>query len=261
VNATVYNIVIVNFATLFDDKDLPAVANAAQLHMTRDVDPMWGTKTKIWYTPRGMNPTPGHWVVGIFDDATQAGALGFHDVGVNNEPLGKVFMKASLADGVKISTVITHEIPEMAGDPAVNGLVEVLHPTLGLVELALENADAVENQSYDVTIPAGWAGAGQVIPVSNVVSKAWFQPGWAGPYDIMGSCTAPLQLTPGGYISYRIGNGPWQQLLAREITSPGARMQARPYVGSRRALRSIPVKDRIPSDYTPGDTAVPAEAA
>jgi hypothetical protein len=258
---TPINISLVNFSTLYDDSKLPILANALQLQMSKDIGPIWGVNVKIWYTPSGGHPTADHWILGLFDDSDVAQALGYHDLGPSLQPLGKVFVRTTLNDGQKVEVTASHEAAEMVADPFVNASIEVDDPVLGVREYALENADAVENIEYMIDIPAGWTGAGTQVPVSDIVTKNWFQPSAPGPYDLLGKVTKPLQLTPGGYISFRDLNNlsaGWQQISA--MTDPRARMQARPRIGSRRALRMIPGRERIRSTYDPGVSAIPAQS-
>jgi hypothetical protein len=249
---------LVNKSTLFADSDLQTLASALQLQVSRDFAPAWNINAKIYFTPSGSNPTPGHWVLGLFDDATVANALGFHDVGTQGEPLGKVFVRTTLADGQKVSVTASHECLEMLLDPSCCMAYQD-----GNVFWAGEDCDMVENDEYDIEIPAGWIGAGTKIAVSNFGLPSWWQSQiTVGPYDFLGKLTKPLTLTPGGYMSFldlsNLSRG-WQQVNAREITDPAAKVRARPHVGSRRALRSIPQTDRIRSTYPTGTEAIPAQ--
>jgi hypothetical protein len=159
------------------------------------------------------------------------------------------------------SGVFVHNC-EMGIDPHVN-----LSAQVDSILYAYENCDAVEADAdgYAITIPAGWVGAGTSVPVSSFVTPDWFQPGSNGPFDfrgptVTGKLTAPLQLSPGGYISFldlNNLNAGWQQTTAR--TEADAKMRARPYIGSRRALRKIPLSQRIRSTYTPGTQAIAAQ--
>jgi hypothetical protein len=252
------NISIVNKSTLFADKDLPTLANAMQIQVTRDFLPSWGIDAKIYYTPSGQNPSPSHWVLALLDDADMAGALGYHDVTPTDQPLGKAFVRTTLADGGQITVTVSHELLEMLGDPTVS-----LCSQDSNVFWAYENCDAVEadNLGYEITIPAGWNGAGNKILVSDFVLKSWWDRTAQAPYDFMEHIKSPLALAPGGYISFldlnNLQNG-WQQKDA-DLASPADQLKARPHLGSRRSRRAIPKYKWIRSTYEPGTEAISAQ--
>lgn len=253
-------ITIWNQSATFSDADLLPLCNALQLQISRDFYPAWGVNASIFYTPSSKSPSPGHWVISLLENSDTAGALGLHDLTPDGLPLGKAFVATTKADGGQISVTVSHELVEMLGDPDVNLIAQNNN-----ILYAYETADAVEADalSYGITIPAGWAGAGQTIQVSDFVLPSWFE-GFrtTGPFAFKTELTAPFQLSPGGYIGFLDLNNPsagWQQELAD--TSPRARIQARPHIGSRRSRRSIPRNQWIRSTYTPGSDCVPAETA
>jgi len=253
------NVSVVNKSTVFSDTALISLASALQIQVTRDLFLSYGVSAKMWYTPTGMNPHPDHWALFIMDDATQAGELGVHDVTPQGLPLAQAFAKTSAADGSPVERTASHENCEMLIDSMAS-----LCAQIGSILYAYEVCDPPEADAagYTITIPAGWTGAGTIVPVSNFVTPNWFQPGSAGPFDHLGLIKNPLELLPGGYISFldlnnlRLG---WQQKTAR--MDDAARFRARPHTGSRRKLRTIDIADRIRSTYSPGTEAIAAEAA
>jgi hypothetical protein len=52
------------------------------------------------------------------------------------------------------------------------------------------------------------------------VTPLWFRPRHVGPYDFRGYIKRPLQLLPGGYISFW-ENGVWHQDFKRTTRSRG----------------------------------------
>lgn len=257
------NVSLVNHSTLFPDANLPALANALQIQVLRDFFPVWGTDARIFYTPTGKNPTASHWTVALLDDADQAGALGYHDVTPTGLPLGKAFVRTTQADGGQISVTVSHELLEMLADPEINLSAEadLANDTRFY---AYEVADAVEADAdgYEIEIPAGWNGAGQKIAVSDFVTPEWFMPSnVAGPFDFMKHLLAPLQLRPGGYISFldlnNLSQG-WQQVTGRmDNVRAMSMVRARP--GSRRHRRTLRRRDWIVSQYEVGSEALPAQ--
>lgn len=256
---------LVNQSTLFKDADLPALANALQIQVTRDFLPAWGVGCQMFYTPTDRHPPADHWVLALLDDADVAGALGYHDVTPAGLPLGKAFVRTTITDGAQISVTVSHELLEMLADPDIARSQEV-DTTAGPSKFyALEVGDPVEADAlgYQITIPAGWTGAGTSILVSDFVLPAWFESfRTTGPFAFKTPLTAPFQLAAGGYLSVLdLGNlaASWTQIQAR--TDVLTKMRARPYRGSRRLRRAIPKRDWERSTYAPGTEAIPAQEA
>jgi hypothetical protein len=255
---------IVNNSASFHDVDLQPMCTALQMQVTRDLYPAWGVDARIYWTPSGSHPSLDHWVIGLFDTANQAGALGYHDVTPAGLPIGKVFVETSLANGVTVSSVASHELTEQLIDPGINLVAELDDPSGGASKFyAYEVADACEAESYVITVPANIGGPA-AITVSDFVLPSWFE-GFrtGGQFDFLNKMTAPFQLLPGGYISvFDLKNlsAGWQQLMAHQQMSPAQRVAARPYPGSRRMRRSLPRSEWVTSTYTPGDTANPVAA-
>jgi hypothetical protein len=247
---------IVNQSTAFDSSNLPSLAQALQTQVTRDLSSSeWGKTAQISYTPPGENPIASNWVVGLFDDADVAGALGYHDITPSGMPLSKIFVKPTLADGSLVSVATSHEVLEMLIDPDINLAAELDDGANPPKFYAYEVADAVELDidGYDVTLPTG------NIRVSNFVLPSWFE-GFrtTGPFDFMNLLTSPFSLRPGGYIGVldlsNLASG-WQQVVADgadEVT----RLRARPHLGSRRMRRTIKRGNWVTSTYKPGMRAI-----
>lgn len=170
---------------------------------------------------------------------TKQGSLGYHEVGANGEPLGKIFVATSKQAGVDPASVFSHETIEMLGDPNTNTIVQnCLTQTGQACEMFQELCDPVENDSYQI------AG----INVSNFATKNWFVAGSTGPYDQLGKLTKPFQLDSGGYMEYSTNGGrTWtQETMARTA------MQAyREAIGehSRWAKYKKPMAERKRSEY------------
>src|SRR5262245_36755463 len=56
--------------------------------------PIWGYPVKLYNTD---SPRPTDWQLIYFDDADTAGALGYHELTHNGQPISKVFVKTTLA--------------------------------------------------------------------------------------------------------------------------------------------------------------------
>jgi hypothetical protein len=109
----------------------------------------------------------------------EPGALGFHDdVG------GVIFSRVQY--GPDWTTTFSHEVLEQTGDQTCN----IYLPMPDGRKVAKEACDAVEADSYDQ----------DGIKVSNYITLNWFDAGAQGPYDKMGTLSAPFTMSGGGYI-------------------------------------------------------------
>jgi len=224
-------VLIVNESTVVTDDDLIKITGAMQRQVSEDFAPIWGIDAYVGYVHKGETPDPASWILGIFDDSDQAGALGYHDVTMAGLPLGKVFAKTDLMYGSSLSVTISHELLEMLGDPDVNLTVFVQETdSIGQI-YAYENCDAVEDDSLGYQIDG--------VQVSDFVYPSYFESfRTVGPFDKRGHISKPFQILPNGYLSvYNIPNtGGWTQLNGRTH----ARYMDRARVGSRRERRRTP---------------------
>lgn len=184
---------------------------------------------------------PGHgWLLGFFDNADQAGALGYHDLTPDGRPLGKVFVKTTLAAGDLVSVTGSHELLEMMGDPLISTCMQISDTAF----YAFEVCDACEDDSYGYDING--------VIVSDFVTTNWFFQGRTGPYDFRRKITRPQELLPGGYIGVLdlSNNEGWSQLFAKGL----AKMRGRsvPHHGSRRERRA-----RGPSNWDASTYVMP----
>jgi len=201
-------------AAEFDREHVPTVAcvNRAQIPLDVDwpqlvpaldayadlVGRVWGTPARI--VDAGEGPIPkGHWGIVFLDDPDRPDSLGYHEMTDEGFPIAKVFTAAALAANEPISVTASHELIEMLVDPGVQlaaiGSDDVWY--------AYEPADPVQRHHFMV----------EGVPMCDFVYPAWFE-GFRKPhsmrFDHMGICTAPFELTPGGYISVHSG-GQWTQ--------------------------------------------------
>src|SRR5439155_1447257 len=107
-----------------------------------------------------------------------ADALGYHAVGPDGLPYGKVFCQPILdgggeifenpkRDGYAISVTASHEAVETFGDPSADEWVHNAAAPAG-EEDAKELCDAVQAASYDVPTSLG------MVSVSNFLMPAYF---------------------------------------------------------------------------------------
>lgn len=155
----------------------------------------------VVYAADAKSAPPGSWVIAILDNSDQANALGYHDLTSGDVVYGRVFAAPVLQNGgtalngsnLTVSSVLSHEVLETFVDPACNGWRDMD----GRTAIALEVGDPVESDSYPVTVDAS------TVMVSNFVTEKWFDPRArrrSGGFDYMGKCSAPFQMTHGGYV-------------------------------------------------------------
>ncbi len=213
------NIAFINQSTVVKDDEVVKVVAALQRQVTEHYYPAWGVDAKLV-----VGDGVGMWKIVILDNSDQAGALGYHDLTEEGLPIGKVFAKTDVDDGVPWSKTVSHELLEMLGDPGINLVVyrEELNQLW-----AYENCDACEEIMYSI----------DGVVVSDFVFPAWFEDFWdvgQTRFDYCGNIDRPFKLLTGGYIgTFDItGNRGWQQHTA-DFFNP----KARAHVGSRRERR------------------------
>jgi hypothetical protein len=217
-----------------------AMVGAVQTQIQRDFAAAWNITADLVFFTGGQQVPKDMWQVGLFDNADQAGALGYHDVTRDGLPLGKVFARTTLVDGGKISVTLSHEVLEMLADPDINLTAFVESPSGGGRLYAYEVCDAVEADVLGYEVDG--------ITVSDFVTPAWFQSfrkKGSTDFSFRKHVNHPFALAAGGYIGYYdvAGGSGWQQLTPNQKPA----LRARAPRGSRRERRRTPRSQWIPS--------------
>ena len=237
------HIAVIDKSNVVKGPELKKYVDAVQAQIDHDWTPVWGIPAKLDLVAPGQDPPSTSWWLGIFDNADQAGALGYHDLTTAGLPIGKVFAKTTIDAGDLVSVTFSHEVLEMLADPDINLIVQK-----GPRGYSYEVCDAVEDDSlgYDVN----------GVRVSDFVYPQYFETFWkknATKFDHRGHLSGPLPaLTPGGYMSYLdFHTGHWKQITAR-LDETNAKLRnndpaltralykERPHVGARRYRRALP---------------------
>ncbi|HEY3144994.1 MAG TPA: hypothetical protein VGJ75_01530 [Dongiaceae bacterium] len=148
--------------------------------------PIWGYPVKLHNT---RTAKPSDWQFIYFDDADAAGALGYHDLTKDGQPVSKIFVKTTLADHQLVSVTASHELFEMVIDPIANLWAEASDGT----EYAYEMCDPVEEDTFLV----------DGLQMSNFLHPAWFEPfkhSAGTKFDHLGLLKKPFTMTKGGYM-------------------------------------------------------------
>lgn len=234
-------IAVKNLSTVIKDAELQAAVPAFQTQVSRDfVGSGWGLDATLQFFGKKEKVPAKAWLLGVFDNADQAGALGYHDLTKSGQPTGKVFAETTLKDGGLWTVTFSHELLEIIADPNIN-LCAFDEEARRLY--AYEVCDAVEADSLGYKIDG--------VTVSDFVLPGWFEPSHVTKgeaFAFKSKVKKPFELLPGGYIGYYdLAGGGWQQLTARAATdarqmrsSDPTPYEARPRVGSRRERRRTP---------------------
>jgi hypothetical protein len=202
-------IAIINDSTLINNTDMVKMTGAVGKQNAWHTAPAWNQKPATISFYADKTKVPAHaWVVSMLDNSTQAGALGYHSE--DNDVIDAfIFAKPVLDNGgvvlhdpknnqnLSVASVLSHEVCEMFGDPFANFWAD--GPTIAQgSEYALELCDAVEGDSYDITLTTG-----ELVSVSNFILPQWFNQEATSkdaPFDYLKKLSRPFSMTPGGYL-------------------------------------------------------------
>ncbi len=138
-------VAIVNGSSVVQDADVQDSVAALQIQVSRDFAPIWGRDAQLAFSPRNTPVPGGTWELLIADNSDQAGDLGYHELTVNGDPLGKVFAQDDIANGNSWTVTASHELLEMLADPWINQCVQNNKPDGSIRFYALEICDACED--------------------------------------------------------------------------------------------------------------------
>jgi hypothetical protein len=231
-------IAVINESTVIPDSDMPDVLEALQHQVDLDFAPIWGQAidTELVLGDKTQPTPPGVWELVILDNSDQAGALGYHDVTSNGDPLGKIFAKDDQQDGTSWTVTASHELLEMLGDPEINLTAEADASDGTTKFYAYEACDACEDDSFGYKITTQ---SGKDILVSDFVTPKFFMPSMTAPgtqYDFKGNIKAPLQILTNGYLSVWSPATGWSQITGELVNKTAE--QAAPKEGHRRYRRT-----------------------
>jgi len=91
-------IACINKATIDLGVDFDGLIGALQTFVDRYFAPVWGTNATLVKSDRFID---GAWAMVFLDNPDAAGLEGYHELTRHRLPLSKVFVKTTLADGVK----------------------------------------------------------------------------------------------------------------------------------------------------------------
>lgn len=200
----------------WDASELARVGAALQKQILRDVAPHWGVRAGISAFPRLEDVPLGYWPI-LLTSRELSWAAGLH-LDENGQPYAQVGLSPHWS--IDASRACLDLLVNPLGDRTVTapsprgdqGLVQVLvEPSAGCADL--EHAYAIDG-----------------VLVSDFCSPAYFVRDEAQgqrPVSFHGSLTTPLQLLPGGHITwFDVASGSWWMRLARHGDSEDRRLGA-----------------------------------
>ena len=210
-------IAIINHATVVNADQVQHAVAALQQQLNNDFAPVWGTTARLRIITDTSQMGTYDWLMAVADDTDQAGALGYHDLTDQGQPVGFVFAKTDADFNLSWTVTLSHEILEMLMDPYISNVVFNQTDNTGGKLYAFEMCDAVEDDSLGYQING--------VLLSNFVYPAYFESfRQNAKYDHQHKLTAPFSLATGGYMSvFPIPNKQgWVQVFGQEI---GARLK------------------------------------
>jgi hypothetical protein len=181
---------------------LAQIADVLDIYLNRDVATHWGGAYGVRAGSSKTDIVAREIVCALLDSLPAApGAVAYHDRDGNEAPV--VFLArtqcSSLTTGAdSVSSALSHELAETAGDPACNLWAD----DNGGFEWCRELCDAVQEWGYAIN----------GIAVSDFLLPAFFNPGGPGPFNFgagLGQAvlTSALSTAPGGYQLRRASGG------------------------------------------------------
>jgi hypothetical protein len=210
---------VANVSTLVSGQEVYEMSLLVNRQLRDHVAPAWGLlPPSVLYMPNGAQGQHMDAIITVFDDADQAGDLGYHTEGPDADVYGRVFARPVLANGgnaltadLSVCSVLSHECCETLGDRTCSDWAQAASGQLTAYELC----DPVEGDSYRMTITAS-SGEQVTGTVSDFVLPSWFDSNAApGPTDYMGLVTAPFQVRPTGYSIVMSGGSVTEQFGER----------------------------------------------
>lgn len=178
----------------------------------------WGCQVSV---RAGVGSVGEEWVMGLFVDADQPGALGYHDKTDAGLPLMKVFPLLCAQEKLSWTSCASHELLETLADPELSRAAQDRSGRFWAIEVC----DGVEADSYKI----------DNVTVSNFALPTYFEPpaNKKTKFDWLGLCKKPLETRAGGYNQYFDPDAGWQQVKPSELS------QYRQMVQGRRGTRRL----------------------
>lgn len=174
--------------------EVEPVAAALQKQIDRDFGPAWDVAARVVAVGPGQAPPAEAWTVTITRhvDGQQSGFHLDHD--------GLPFSTIEYAPDWSLGA--SHELLEMLVDPLGERLVSGPAPTGGgpEVHFLVEVCDPCQESNYAYAIDG--------VPVSDFLTRAYYDPSATDACSFTGSIKTPFEVLEGGYITWQVpGSG------------------------------------------------------
>jgi hypothetical protein len=217
---------MVNKSTVVKPAEFESAVRRMNDVIDHQLGPAWGVYAELC---TAGSARPGQEAIYLVDDGNMADALGYHDLLTEWEtPVGFAFAKTALDAGVPWTVPLSHECWEQLVNPWLIARAMVLFQKQRAC-MIVECADPVEEDHIVL--------GGQHF--SDFVTPAWFGAGNTGTakLDVLDLVKVPLELRPGGYISYSLDLQRWQQSFSQDRQPSEFRQQHNLCKYSRHARR------------------------
>jgi len=194
-------IALVSEAANVDMATVARVSAALQQQVVRDLAPIWGVSATVDPFPSLDQVPPAYWPIIVTLEGLPEGDLGFHQ-DENGQPHAWVEWSDSW------SITASHECLEMLVDPSGNQLQAAPGPNdSGTVQYLVEVCDPCQDATF-------------AYHINDTLVSDFYTPEFFGltlrsgaRYSSQGNIQRPLQILPGGYLSFRdFGSNNWHQL-------------------------------------------------
>jgi hypothetical protein len=220
---------VINFSSNLSDSDVQEAIRAVNRQVVEDFMPIWGAGYSLKLHAASFDPSDeatlleeevrADSVMYLVDEATVAGALGYHSLNTSGIPFGFVFTIFEEDWTITLS----HEVLELIIDPTANVLVPGPDPRNpnNFVLHSYEVCDAVERTSYQI----------DGISVSNFITPAYFSVGdeLGTRNDFLGVGVTSFGATPGSHLAFfDLAANEWVTILgeSQPAAVPLAKRQA-----------------------------------
>jgi len=209
---------LANVSSGVSQKDFGAAVTAIGKQVTQHFKPEWGVGAalKPIALSLGLKKAPiqkdADAIIYLGDSSNDSttgvkGALGYHDTNNKRIPYGFVYLDICKQSKELWTTVLSHEVLELLGDPDAVLTVSGPRPKhasgpkpkliAGTVYYDLEVCDPTQGDHYDI----------DRVAVSNFVGKRYFgMSGGSGKTNHLGLPLRPFGVRPNGYLQFEQGS-------------------------------------------------------
>lgn len=191
--AVVPTIACINKAKVDLGVDFDDLIAALQRFVDDYFAPVWGAPARLI---KARKPRRGAWTLILLDDADDDEGQGYHEMTKNGFPVGKVFVKPTIANDDLVSVTTCHELCEMLIDPMATLWCDGPRGSMW----AYEVCDAVEDETFKVN----------GIAMSDFLYPAYFETfrldrPRSAQYDYLKRVKRPFQILKDGYMTVHQG--------------------------------------------------------